>query len=208
MPSFLLCMFRFIESRSRHKAPSRFLRFIQPSRRGLYLSASYMPLHRVPPSLHARAPRVRLHAFPSRLSRVRRSYYTLRTTYGRKSCRKVRKGSPFLGCTLHRMKRQVHATCETPTWTEVQTWYLVVKLRAKLLLSVTRRDTCKARAPDHMFIVRDIPRSPLPSSTVRAACSTRLLCYGLFSFIYIASFFLQDSFYMYYITLFINYSKS
>lgn len=64
------------------------MRFIQPSRRQPCLPASHMPLCRVPPSPHARAPRVRVHAFPSRPFYSRRSYYTLRAACGRKSCRK------------------------------------------------------------------------------------------------------------------------
>ena len=93
---------------------------------------------------------------------------------------RVKAGSPAFGRALHGMKRQEHASCKTPTWTEVQTWYLVVKLRAKLLLSDTRRVTCKARAPSYMFIVRDIPREPLPSFTARAASFARLFSYGVF----------------------------
>ena len=43
-----------------------------------------------------------------------------------------------------------------------------------------------------MFIAWDIPHEPLPSCTARAACFARLLCYGVFSFIFLTSFFCRQ----------------
>lgn len=43
-----------------------------------------------------------------------------------------------------------------------------------------------------MFIAWDIPHEPLPSCTARAASFARLLCYGVFIFIFLTSFFCRQ----------------